>query len=169
MIYLTYKKQEFSEQEHKEALVVTFFGGSGVGKSTMINAFINFWFGIEKYDDFRLLLVDDSQNGIGQVHSQTQEITTYFVKAALGRSSLIIIDNPGFNDTRGVEQDDLFDQMMQKFFGQFPARHLNAVFFVSKGDQNRITAEQEYLFERVKLVFGKDIITKVLFAFSHTS
>ncbi len=83
-------------------------GETGSGKTTMINAMINFILGVEWEDDFRFVLVDEQVRGASQAHSQTQEVTAYDLHYQDGFRipfSLTIVDTPGFGDTRGFAQD----------------------------------------------------------------
>jgi predicted GTPase len=92
-------------REHKTILLM---GETGSGKTTMINAMINFILGVEWEDDFRFVLVDEQVRGASQAHSQTQEVTAYDLHYQDGFRipfSLTIVDTPGFGDTRGFAQD----------------------------------------------------------------
>ena len=72
----------------------------------MLNALVCYCLGVKKTDRFRYVIVDDS--GKDQTKSVTNEVTEYYVEEIEGRSPpLLIIDTPGFGDTRGPDQDKI--------------------------------------------------------------
>jgi type II secretory ATPase GspE/PulE/Tfp pilus assembly ATPase PilB-like protein len=52
-------------------------GATGSGKTTWINAMINYVLAVEWDDPFRFILVDEDVRGGSQANSQTQEVTVY--------------------------------------------------------------------------------------------
>ena len=99
-------------------------GETGSGKTTMINAMINYVLGVEFEDDFRFKLVDEQVNQ-NQAHSQTQGVTAYDLHHQNGFRipfSLTIVDTPGFGDTRGTERDKEITTAIHDFF-----KHQNGI------------------------------------------
>jgi predicted GTPase len=93
-------------------------GETGSGKTTMINAIINFVLGVEWDDPFRFKLVDETVQK-NQAHSQTQDVTAYDLHYQDGFRnpySLTIVDTPGFGDTRGFERDKEITAIIDQFF-----------------------------------------------------
>ena len=93
-------------------------GATGSGKTTWINAMINYVLGVKWEDDFRFKLVDEEINK-NQAHSQTQGVTAYDIHHQEGSCipfSLTIVDTPGFGDTQGTVRDNEITSSIKDFF-----------------------------------------------------
>ena len=100
--------------------IIMMAGMTGAGKSLMINNIVNYVFGVNCEDDFRLKLIletdeiADRKDGTTDVaDSMTRFVTSYrlaYQKGFRVKYSLILIDTPGFGDSRGLE----FDQQTVK-------------------------------------------------------
>lgn len=99
--------------------------------------------------------------------SQTKWITVYKIYPAEGSRlhyTLNIIDTPGFGDTRGVERDNVtVDQIRQLFSakGDQGVLNIDAVCFIVKAPDARLTMVHEYIFSSIMSLFGKDIETNI--------
>ena len=152
--------------EHKVLLVV---GGTGSGKSTMINALFNYIVGIDWKDDFRLKLVEDAGQGQrpNQAFSQTNWITAYTIYAQPFfriKITLTIVDTPGFCDTSGIKRDREIMDQMKEFFTASPDMRihgLDAVGFVVQSSLPRLTAHQIHSFECILSLFGHDLTNNI--------
>jgi predicted GTPase len=94
-------------------------GETGSGKTTMINAMINYVLGVEWEDDFRFVLVDEKIRGASQADSQTQGVTAYEIHYQNGFRipfSLIIVDTPGFGDSERSGRDMEITSAVKLFF-----------------------------------------------------
>jgi hypothetical protein len=104
---------------------ILLMGATGSGKTTMINAMINYILGVEWDDPFRFILVDEELRGASQANSQTQGVTAYDLHY---RSefripfSLTIVDTPGFGDTGRMDRDKEITSAIQEFF-----KHQNGI------------------------------------------
>lgn len=70
------------------------------------------------------------------------------------------IDTPGFGDTRGLEQDAKIVSQIRDMFTAKDARGvatLDAVCFILKAPDARLTTTQKYIFESILALFGNDI------------
>ena len=92
-IYL-YPSDELTKEEEEKAIVLMFVGETRTGKTTLINAYINYIFGINYVDDFRYKIINVQMNKYNE-QSQTNEIGIYNIKTPDG-TILKIIDTPGF-------------------------------------------------------------------------
>lgn len=99
--------------------------------------------------------------------SQTEWITIYKISPQKGsrlRYTLNIIDTPGFGDNsvKGGDQV-IIDQISQLFSseGDKGVLFIDAVCFVVKAIDVRITASQKYFFNSIMSLFGKDIESNI--------
>lgn len=103
---------------------VLLMGATGSGKTTMINAMINYVLGVERSDPFRFVLVEEKVRE-SQAFSQTKGITAYDIHHREGFRipySLTIVDTPGFGDCDGIGRDMEITSAIKQFF-----EHLNGI------------------------------------------
>lgn len=137
-------------------------GATGAGKSTLINGMVNYILGVEWKDDFRFKIIteDDKKS---QADSQTTDITAYTfhpMKGSLIDYTFTIIDTPGFGATEGIKRDREITEQIKEFFSILPPQgidHLDGIGFVTQASQARLTKTQEYIFDAILSVFGKDV------------
>ena len=154
------------DAEHKVLLVV---GGTGSGKSTMINTLFNYIVGVDWKDDFRLKLVEDASVGLrpNQAFSQTNWITAYTIHAKSFfrvNFTLTIVDTPGFCDTSGIKKDREITDQMKEFFNASPdmgVHTIDVVGFVVQSSLPRLTVHQIHSFESVLSLFGHDLTDNI--------
>ncbi|KAI9550822.1 hypothetical protein GHT06_013811 [Daphnia sinensis] len=147
----------FGNRRQRTILVL---GATGSGKSTLINAMVNYVLGIEWEDDFRFKLINEPTDK-SQAYSQTDLVTTYdfyVMKGSRLDYSLTIVDTPGFGDTRGMEKDKKIMQQLKDYF-QCPhgIQQLEAVCFVIQSSLARLTPTQQYIFDQILSIFGENI------------
>jgi hypothetical protein len=116
------KRFSFGEPDRsagRTSKTILLMGATGSGKTTWINAMVNYVLGVEWEDPFRFVLIDEEVRGASQAHSQTQGVTAYDLHFHDGFRipfSLTIVDTPGFGDTGGIERDNEITSAVQKFF-----------------------------------------------------
>ena len=158
--YVVGKDKTFYTAGSEKVLMV--LGATGAGKTTLINSMINYLFGITFDDDFRLQLISEN-SGRSQAHSQTSGITSYTIYNVKGFKlpyPLTIIDTPGYGDTEGLQRDKVITMQIKTFFsqsGEHGIDHLNGVGFVVQSALARLTKTQEYIFDSILSLFGKDV------------
>ena len=134
----------------KAILVV---GGTGKGKSTLINRMINHIFGVKYTDIFRYQLVQEKETS--QTQSQTRDITKYTL-LNLKKFKLIIIDTPGIGDTAGKREDQRTIEKIRKLFTSGTIETISAICFVAKHNDARFDEHVSYVFQETSQLFGKD-------------
>ena len=168
---------KFKTVPEKVMMVV---GSVGCGKTTMVNAMINHIVGVQWKDDFRLKITHElsSNQGAGtignQAHSQTQFVSCYTLPYMEGFKipyNVTIVDTPGFGVTGRIENDKVITEQIRRFFnakGSEGIDHVDAVCFIVRAGNSRLTQKQQYVFDRILAMFGKDMKKNflVLFSFS---
>lgn len=102
-----------------------------------------------------------------QAQSQTEWITVYKIyptEDSLLDFTLNIIDTPGFGDTRGIKRDNAIVQQIHDLFsaqGEQGVIDIDAVCFIAKAPDARLTATQTYIFTSIMALFGKDIAANI--------
>ena len=146
--------------------VLLVVGATGAGKTTLINGMVNYILGVQWKDDFRYkLIIEDEQ--VSQANSQTKHITAYTFYPMKGSAvpyTFTIIDTPGFGDTEGLERDRQITNQIKEFFSVPPPdgiRHLDGIGFVTQASLARLTPTQEYIFDSVLSIFGKDVARNI--------
>ncbi|KAK3096473.1 hypothetical protein FSP39_000543 [Pinctada imbricata] len=146
-------------------------GATGTGKSTLVDGLVNYVLGVSFDDPFRFSLVslekEEKAHMNNQAVSQTDWITVYSILPDEGSKlsyKLNIIDTPGFGDTRGIERDNKIVQQIKGLFsadGRKGVMLIDAVCFMTKAPDARLTATQKYVFSSIAALFGKDIIKNI--------
>ncbi|KAM4551212.1 uncharacterized protein PAE49_015074 [Odontesthes bonariensis] len=158
------RRFNFGKESSRKNRTLVLFGAAGSGKSTLINGMINYIVGVEWEHSFRFRLVDEDQSR-SQAHSQTSEVTVYKINHQEGFRidySLIIVDTPGFGDTRGIERDrEITEQLRNLFSAQLGVSEIDAVCFVAQASSARLTPTQKYVFDSVLSIFDKDVAENI--------
>ena len=146
--------------------VLMVVGATGAGKTTLINGMVNYILGVEWADKFRYkLVVEDSR--VSQAFSQTRDITAYTIYPMKGSAisyTFTIIDTPGFGDTGGLKRDKEITNQVKELFSIPPPDgidHLDCIGFVTQASLARLTPTQEYIFDSILSVFGKDVVKSI--------
>ncbi|RXN13886.1 hypothetical protein ROHU_009383 [Labeo rohita] len=135
----------------------------------MINAMINYMLGVKREDKIWFEITDD-QSDRTQAHSQTSIITVYGFYLQESPIDLTIIDTPGYGDTHGVDLDKQIAVSLDSLSKSAEDIHeIDAVCLVIKATQNRLSDRQQYIFDAVQSLFGKDIAENILLLFAHST
>ena len=147
----------YGQRRRRTILVL---GATGSGKTTWINAMVNYMLDVKWDDNFRFKLIDEPVD-ISQAHSQTDKVTTYdlyHMKGSRLEYSLTVVDTPGFGDTQGIEKDNEIMDLIQKYFqSRHGVQQLEAVCFVVQASLPRLTTTQKYIFDKILSIFSQDI------------
>ena len=154
--------------------VMMVVGSTGSGKTTTINAMINHITGVQWKDDFRIKMIHELSSNQGtatignQAHSQTQFVSCYTLPYVEGLEipyNLTVVDTPGFGDTRGIYHDKAITEQIRRFFntkGSAGIDHVDVIYFIAQAGISRLTPTQQYVFDRIMAMFGKDIKKNIL-------
>jgi len=139
--------------------IVMVVGQTGAGKTTFLNSMVNYIYNVQYEDKFRLKLIIEQEKKGGQAVSQTDVVSAYFIKKPKGSNipyDLTVVDTPGFGDTRGIEQDKKIVANIKAFFENV-LDSIDAICFVVKATETRLTGSQNYIFNSVLNLWGKDV------------
>ncbi len=123
-------------------------GETGVGKTTLINAMVNYILGVEFGDPFRFLLIsDEGTSKKSQAYSQTNKVIAYELLYQEGFKipySLIIVDTPGYCDTNssttnGIDRDAQITDAIQQFFKDKKGIQVSSNQMIIKLDVRKLT------------------------------
>ncbi|XP_042072235.1 uncharacterized protein LOC121812975 [Haplochromis burtoni] len=135
-------------------------GETGAGKSTLINALLNYTMGVKWEDEVWFQIVEEKKDK-KQTESQTSDVMVYEIFGFEDETlpySLTIIDTPGYGNTRETKQDDIISQRLLDLFRSEDGVHeVHAVGLVMKATDNRLTNRLRYIFDSMMSLFGKDL------------
>ncbi|XP_029308521.1 uncharacterized protein LOC115021931 [Cottoperca gobio] len=159
------RRYDFGKESMRSNRTIMLLGATGSGKSTLINGLINYIVGVEWKDTCRFKLIDEDQSR-SQAESQTSEVTVYKINHQEGFKipfSLTVVDTPGFGDTRGIKRDkEITEQIRRLFTSVNGVSEIDAVCFVTQASLARLTATQQYVFDSVLSIYGKDVAENIL-------
>ncbi|XP_031146921.2 uncharacterized protein LOC116044003 isoform X1 [Sander lucioperca] len=158
------RRFSFGKESMRQNRTIMLFGVTGSGKSTLINAVINYIVGVEWKDNFRFKLIDEDQSR-SKAEIQTSKVTVYKIHHQEGfkiNYSLTIVDTPGFEDTGGIERnEEIIEHLCNLFSDECGVSEIDAVCFVAQAAIARLTPSQKSVFDSVLSVFGKDVAENI--------
>lgn len=142
----------------KRYFTLLVMGETGSGKTTLMDAFVNYLAGINYGDLFRYKLVNENSiKDVPPENSQTSDITDYYINYARedGREiNIHLIDTPGLGDTKGVLEDNKIIKKFEKLFKEIG--ELDYILITVKATTTRWTQGTSYIYDRILEIFGKD-------------
>merc|ERR1711988_939926 len=143
---------------------ILLIGGTGSGKSTTLNSMVNYLYGIEFDHPYRYKLIEEqpNENRRNKAESQTNQVIGYLLENVpkLQGNNCLVIDTPGFGDSRGMAADEKTVRELKCFFEQ-KIELLHAVCFVMKASDKSLNPSQEYLISSILGIFGQDIADNI--------
>ncbi|XP_023193711.1 uncharacterized protein LOC102228934 [Xiphophorus maculatus] len=160
-----------TKNRNKPNKTILLVGETGAGKSTLINAMVNYAMGVTFEDKVWFQIVEDENRS--QTESQTSDVIVYQLFGFEDKTlpfSLTIIDTPGYGDTRGIELDVIVSERLFELFRSENGIHeLHAVGLVVKSSVNRLSDRLKYIFDSVMSLFGKDIEKNIVALVTHSN
>ncbi|KAF4088803.1 hypothetical protein AMELA_G00058860 [Ameiurus melas] len=151
------RKWTFGQQDvNMQNKIILVVGETGAGKTTLINAMVNYILGVKFTDEVWFEITEEGGDNhmSDQSESQTNEITVYEIFAQGNPICLTIIDSPGYGDTRGTDVDKQIAENLYKLFhNDTGVKEIDAVCLVVKASENRLSDRQQYIFDAVLSVF----------------
>ena len=162
-IYQYPKDVKFSEGD--EAIVIIFVGQTGAGKSTFINAYLNYLVNIQSDDKIRYKIITEKTSG-NQTQSQTAEINIYNIRSIKYPHKIFqLIDTPGACDTN--QKDEEFVQMYKEALDK--VEKLNCITFVYNASDVRETDLQKKVVKNITNLFANNIYNNCLAGLTHAN
>ena len=158
-IYL-YPQIELNEIEKEKAISFILIGQTGSGKTLLLNSFINYVLGIEFEDKYRYEIAHE-EPGLPQTETQTSNAIVYNIKPTSRLPPIQIIDTPGFGNTKGIKQDMVIFNQLEKVFKE-KINSLNAICFVLQSSNSRLTPFQLYIYTSILDLFGEDVKENII-------
>lgn len=157
----------------KPTKCVLLLGETGAGKTTIVNALINFIFGVKFKDNFRLQIKDQSVSmDRRDTESQTDFVTAYLIYHQEGMMcsfNLMVIDTPGLADTRGIQhQGNVMNQLEIFLTSDYGIDDLNCIGLVAKANTNRDFTFQKDILREIISLLGNNVpeITQLFATFA---
>ncbi|XP_048048044.1 uncharacterized protein LOC125269223 [Megalobrama amblycephala] len=159
------KRERIGQKKDKPHKIILMVGETGTGKSTLINAMINYSMGVRWEHKMWLEVIEIPED---QTESQTKAVTVYEVNALDSPFDLTVIDTPGFGDTEGFDKDKRVSEALQELFrSEDGIREIHAVCIVLNATDVLLHDRQCYILDEILSLFGKDIEKHILLLFTH--
>ncbi|XP_068243001.1 uncharacterized protein [Palaemon carinicauda] len=168
------KVMSIGAENNLEIKTIMLLGATGAGKTCLINALANHILGVKFEDNFRYSLKDETGEGKKSLaESQTEYVVGYLIFVPPGskaKYNYLIVDTPGFKDSRGQEKDEEVIQQLRSFLQDVDGvDELHCIGFVVNGTIARLQEQFSDIVQTFCEIFGenaKDII-RILITFSH--
>ena len=159
MIIQKYPDNPFNNNEEQICKTIMVIGQTGSGKTTLLNSLINYILDIQLSDKKRFKIIQEYN--ITQVNSVTAFTSIHYIKSHNNYPYMKIIDTPGLGDTKGMNKDLKITSQLTKLLNE-EIDQIDAICFVIKSSDIRLTTVQKYIFNSIIDLFDKDMIKKFI-------
>ena len=159
MIIQKYPDNPFNNNEEQICKTIMVIGQTGSGKTTLLNSLINYILNIQLSDKKRFRIIQEYN--ITQVNSVTAFTSIHYIKSHNNYPYIKIIDTPGLGDTKGMNNDLIITSQLTKLLNE-EIEQLDAICFVIKSSDIRLTTVQKYIFNSIIDLFDKNMIKKFI-------
>ena len=174
-----FPQKDLTIQDKESSSNIMVIGETGTGKSTWINALINYLQGIQFEEKLRYNLFDEKklQADYQSVHgkkpkgaSVTDVPGVYNIEPTiLFNNPIRIIDTAGYGDTRNTDTfnyDEKITQDINTLFESSTIENLNAVCLIFKATETRVHERTKYVITKLLELFGKDVKNNIVIIFT---
>ncbi|XP_036417247.1 uncharacterized protein LOC118801177 [Colossoma macropomum] len=160
------KRETFGERDtRKRNKTILMVGEAGTGKSTLINAIINYMLGVKCTDRIWCEIIETKEK---QTDSQTKAVTVHDVFVEESPFSLTVIDTPGYGSTE-EKYNDLKTTKTLYQLCRDEVHEVNVVCLVVSSKITRLTDKQLYIFDVILSLFGKDVERNIVLLITHAT
>ena len=157
-IYL-YNSDKLTPEEEARAIVIMVVGLPENGKTTLLNAFINYILGIKYEDDFRYNIIYENNDNIKE--NKIFDIPIYNIRSPDG-TIFKIIDTPSFSDAGGIKRDiEIFNKIKQAIIQKLD--YINCICIVIQSTYRRLGLNLIYIYNWFLDLFGDEVKSNFCF------
>lgn len=143
--------------------VIMLIGADKRSKSRFINGMVNYLFGVQFQDDYRLQLIDENSglphNGVRRV-DPWRETIVYAIQHQDGIMmvpySITIIDTPTYGETRRSLKDEEITLLINKLF-QTKIFEIDAICYVAPSGGKPLTTTQRHIIDSIPNLFKDNV------------